>query len=75
MSFGPVFPGQINPLDGAHQVLGSHILYPCASALHSPLDKAIPPRAGVERILQVESGTFKYYLKLVPTQYGESRLH
>ena len=26
-------------------------------------------RAGVERILQVESGTFKYYLKIVPTHY------
>ncbi|BDA44520.1 Endoplasmic reticulum-Golgi intermediate compartment protein [Coccomyxa sp. Obi] len=39
VSFGPTYPGQVNPLDGA------------------------------ERILQKESGTFKYFLKVVPTEY------
>ncbi|EIE27037.1 DUF1692-domain-containing protein [Coccomyxa subellipsoidea C-169] len=39
VSFGPTFPGQVNPLDGA------------------------------ERILDKESGTFKYFLKVVPTEY------
>ncbi|CAK0737592.1 hypothetical protein CVIRNUC_000938 [Coccomyxa viridis] len=39
VSFGPMYPGQVNPLDG------------------------------FRRIVEKESGTFKYFLKIVPTEY------
>ncbi len=34
-----------------------------------PLKRHCFRTAGFERVLQKESGTFKYYLKLVPTEY------
>ncbi|CAL5218347.1 g7 [Coccomyxa viridis] len=43
VSFGPTYPGQINPLDG------------------------------FERIVEKEAGTFKYFLKIVPTEYVNLR--
>lgn len=35
MSFGPVFPGQVNPLDGAHHGSGSLLMQSCTCALHT----------------------------------------
>ncbi|XP_031396430.1 endoplasmic reticulum-Golgi intermediate compartment protein 3 [Punica granatum] len=53
--------------DGAKNVNVSHIIHdlsfgPKYPGLHNPLD-------GTERILRSTSGTFKYYIKIVPTEY------
>ncbi|KAK4782750.1 hypothetical protein SAY86_007124 [Trapa natans] len=53
--------------DGAMHVNVSHIIHdlsfgPKYPGLHNPLD-------GTERILHSASGTFKYYIKIVPTEY------
>lgn len=53
--------------ESVKQVNVSHIIHdlsfgPKYPGIHNPLD-------GTERILHDESGTFKYYLKIVPTEY------
>ncbi|XP_061356727.1 uncharacterized protein LOC133301133 [Gastrolobium bilobum] len=53
--------------DGSKNVNVSHIIHdlsfgPKYPGIHNPLD-------GTERILHDTSGTFKYYIKVVPTEY------
>ncbi|KAF5748879.1 endoplasmic reticulum-Golgi intermediate compartment protein 3 [Tripterygium wilfordii] len=53
--------------DGSSHVNVSHIIHdlsfgPKYPGIHNPLD-------GTERILHDASGTFKYYIKIVPTEY------
>ncbi|KAJ6408480.1 hypothetical protein OIU84_011740 [Salix udensis] len=55
--------------DGAKHVNVSHIIHdlsfgPKYLGMHNPLD-------GTARILHETSGTFKYYIKVVPTEYRE----
>ena len=64
VAFGPVFPGQVNPLDGMQPC------WSCLKQMHQGGDADIVRVCtGFERLLKTESGTFKYYLKLVPTEY------
>ncbi|KAL9677503.1 hypothetical protein QQ045_005735 [Rhodiola kirilowii] len=56
--------------EGATHVNVSHIIHdlsfgPKYPGIHNPLD-------GMERILHKASGTFKYYIKVVPTEYRYS---
>ena len=86
VSFGPSFPGQINPLDGktstraqffppsllkeiayGFQALQGLVKWP--GGLHSQVIGC----AGLHRIVDHTAGTFKYYIKVVPTQYKSGR--
>lgn len=80
VSFGPTFPGQVNPLDSAFPPFEDSAVY-CNAFLqrldfHGPSHLDIHAckclhvaMADVVRILEKESGTFKYFLKVVPTEY------
>ena len=79
-----MYPGQINPLDGillgpllSLQSLSPEALLYVSNVMPSqPLkargnDRDLPVRlsAGFERVVEKEAGTFKYFLKIVPTEY------
>ena len=74
-----MYPGQVNPLDGGALPLPSRTLMIFQQRHHSLLhvDRGYCTSccenryelAGFRRIVEKESGTFKYFLKIVPTEY------
>lgn len=64
MSFGPPYPGQVNPLDGEYVPLFSSTFnFGKCEARHTCV------LAGYQRVSDVDTGTFKYFIKIVPTEY------
>ena len=77
VSFGPMYPGQVNPLDGGAPApafthsrdLSSASPSPMHVGRRTPCCENCYELAGFRRIVEKESGTFKYFLKIVPTEY------